>query len=93
MREVEGKNKGVKRAATDEAEKDPEPKKDLFEPPIKRSNKEMRFQSKSQEDRIFFNRLRNDGPGEGSRPLPESDTDSDDNGATLRNPKDDEDFS
>ena len=92
MNEVEGKSKGAKRAATDEAGENGKPKKDLFEPPIKRSNKEMRFQSKSQDEEKFRNWLKNE-PARPSNALPELESESDDSDATIRGEKEDkEDF-
>ena len=93
MRIMEKQNRGTKRALTDEGNK--EPNKDLFEPPVKRSHKEKRFRSNSQDKETFERRLKNAEATENAKARPESeDSDSDDSDATVRNPKDDdEDFS
>ena len=94
MKEVEGNSRGVKRPAQERLEGNKEPKKDLFEPPIKRSHKEQRFQSNSQEEDDFRNKLKSAWESEKSNPLPESETDSDESDETVCDSKEkDEDFS
>ena len=94
MKEIEGNSKGVKRTAQEDTGEDREAKRDFFEPPIKRSHKEKRFQSDSQEENEFREWLKNESAGGNSKPLPETDSESDDSDTTIEDPKDkNEDFS